>query len=69
MVIRKSSGHFTRTKKLRLKHEITGLDEDLVLTASSQELYNFLKKFMSSDFDDKWDNDDIYTLTPDNAKP
>jgi len=65
----KAVGTLLEQKKLRLKHEITGLDEDLVLTASSQELYNFLKKFISSDFDDKWDNDDIYTLTPDNAKP
>ncbi|WP_299116543.1 hypothetical protein [uncultured Winogradskyella sp.] len=56
-------------KKLRLKHEITGIDEDLVLTASSEELHNFLKKFMASDFEDKWDNDDIYTLKPANAKP
>ncbi|RZN79420.1 MAG: hypothetical protein EVB11_12610 [Winogradskyella sp.] len=65
----KAVGALFEQKKLRLKHEITGLDEDLVLTASSEELYNFLKKFMASDFEGKWDNDDIYTLKPNNAKP
>ncbi|TCK69125.1 hypothetical protein DFQ05_0640 [Winogradskyella wandonensis] len=56
-------------KRLRIKHERTGIDEDLVLTASSDELHNFLKKFMVSDFEDKWDNDDIRRLKPNNAKP
>ncbi|MFD1061653.1 hypothetical protein ACFQ1Q_00230 [Winogradskyella litorisediminis] len=56
-------------KRLRIKHERTGIDEDLVLTATSEELHNFLKKFMVSDFEDKWDNDDIRRLKPNNAKP
>ncbi|MDB4752884.1 hypothetical protein OAF78_03880 [Winogradskyella sp.] len=56
-------------KKLRLKHEKTGIDEDLVLTASSEELYSFLKKFMKSDIENKWDKDVIKTLKPSNAKP
>lgn len=65
----KAVGSLIRNKKLRLKHESTGIDEDLVLTATSEELHAFLKKFMSSDFEDKWDNDDIYSLTRSNAKP
>jgi len=56
-------------QKIRLKHEKVGVDEDLVLTASSDELYSFLRKFMKSDFENKWDNDDIITLNPSNAKP
>ena len=56
-------------KKLRLKHEKTGIDEDFVLTASSEELYRFLKKFMKSDIENKWDKDVIKTLKPSNAKP
>lgn len=56
-------------KKLRIKHEKTGIDEDLILTATSKELHEFLKKFMRSKIEDKWDNDVIYKLTPTNAKP
>ena len=51
-------------KKLRIKHEETGIDQDLILTASSEELYRFLKKFMASDIENKWDKDVIKTLTP-----
>ena len=56
-------------QKLRLKHESVGFDEDLVLTASSEELYAFLQKFMKSDIKDKWNKDDIMNLKPSNAKP
>lgn len=55
--------------KVRLKHEKTGIDDDLILTANSEQLHNFLKKFMSADIEDKWDNDVVYKLTPSNAKP
>lgn len=37
--------------KIRLKHERTGVSEDLVLTASSEELHSFLVKFMKSDLE------------------
>lgn len=48
---------------LKIKHERTGIEEDeLILTASSTELYRFLEKFMSSTIDDKWEKDQIYTL-------
>ena len=56
-------------QKIRLKHETVGINEDLVLTASSEELYSFLKKFMSSEIENKWDKDDIVTLNPNDAKP
>lgn len=62
-------GDLITNNKLRIKYEITGLDEDLILTASSEELHGFLKKFMKMDIKDKWDNDDIRTLIPNNAKP
>lgn len=55
--------------KIRLKHEKTGVSEDLILTATSEELHAFLVKFMKSDLEKKWDKDDMYTLTSVNAKP
>ena len=55
--------------KIRIKHEVTGIDEDFVLTASSEELYRFLEKFMASDLENKWDTDTTKTLTRVNAKP
>ncbi|RNC87187.1 MAG: hypothetical protein ED556_07135 [Winogradskyella sp.] len=58
-----------KNNRLRIKHEKIGIDQDLVLTASSQELYQFLEKFTVSDFEEKWDNDDIYKLRPADAKP
>lgn len=65
----KAIKHLIENQKLRLKHEKTGFDEDLVLTAKSNELFQFLEKFISTSFEDKWDNDNIYILTPINAKP
>ncbi|WP_422104130.1 hypothetical protein [Winogradskyella sp.] len=56
-------------QKIRLKHEKVGIEEDLVLTASSEELYSFLKKFVAADFTNKWRKDDIITLNPINAQP
>ncbi|WP_111684176.1 hypothetical protein [Winogradskyella tangerina] len=56
-------------QKIRLKHEKVGIDEDLVLTSNSEELHSFLRKFMKADFENKWDNDDIMTLNPHDAKP
>jgi hypothetical protein len=52
---------------LKIKHERIGIDEDLVLTASSKELYRFLEKFMSSDIENKWEEDQTYTLVKDNS--
>jgi len=55
--------------KIRLKHENIGFQEDLLLTASSKELYAFIKKFMNADIEDKWKKADMLTLARTNAKP
>ena len=54
---------------LKIKHEKIGIDDDLILTASSQELYRFLEKFMTSSIKRKWEEDQIYTLTKTDAAP
>jgi hypothetical protein len=48
--------------KLRLKHELVGPEEALLLTASSQELFAFLKKYVSTSIEDKWKSSDSLTL-------
>lgn len=65
----KAINNLIRENRLRIKHEKTGIDEDLVLTATSEELHSFLKKFMASNIEEKWNNDVIYKLTPKDAKP
>ncbi|GGG22844.1 hypothetical protein GCM10011344_24530 [Dokdonia pacifica] len=52
-----------KADKLRLKHEIVGPDEVLLLTASSKELSAFLKKYNASSIKDKWKSSDILKLT------
>lgn len=61
-------------KQIRLDREIIGFEgagKDFVLTASSRELYQFLKKFISSDIKNKWESDIKFTLnkTSDIGKP
>ena len=51
-------------EQLKLKHERVGIDETLVLTATSQELYQFLVKFVKSDLENKWNDSETYKLTP-----
>lgn len=58
-----------KANKLRLKHERIGIEEDLILTASSKELYAFLKKYITSNIEDKWNASDRITLTKTDAKP
>lgn len=55
--------------KLRLKHENIGPEETLLLTATSEELYAFLKKYLQADIKDKWKSTDRLTLTRVNAEP
>lgn len=55
--------------KVRLKHEIVGPEKALLLTASSEELVTFLKKYLKADIEDKWNSSDKFTLTKSNAKP
>lgn len=54
--------------KIRLKHENAGVDEDLLLTAPSEELYQFLRQFNASDIENRWTKD-VYKLSKTNAKP
>jgi hypothetical protein len=60
---------FFNEHKFRLKHEKIGLNEDLLLTASSKELYNFLKKYLRSNVTDKWKKEDMFTLTKTDSTP
>ncbi len=55
--------------KMRIKHEVSNFDEDLILTANSEELYHFLERFIDADIENKWDKDVIKTLKPNHAKP
>jgi hypothetical protein len=58
-----------KANKIRLKHEIIGPEEVLLLTASSEELYAFLKKYQKAAMEDKWKNSDILTLAKEDATP
>lgn len=58
-----------KANKLRLKHENIGIEDDLILTATSEELYAFLKKYITSNIEDKWNTSDRVTLTKTDAKP
>ena len=51
--------------KIRLKHEKVGPEEVLLLTASSEELYTFLKKYIKSDIKNKWGDEDKKINTSD----
>lgn len=53
-----------KKEQLKLKHERVGVDETLVLTASSKELHQFLVKFVKSNLEKKWVDSRTYKLTP-----
>ncbi|NQX83032.1 MAG: hypothetical protein HRT66_13715 [Flavobacteriaceae bacterium] len=57
-----------KEKKIKIKHEKIGLkdlgeDNKILLTASSEKLQKFIKKYMNSDFDKKWGADLSFDLT------
>ena len=54
---------------LKLKHETVGFDESFVLTASSEELHRFLKKYINSNIENKWESSEKFILTKVNAQP
>ena len=56
------------TERMRLKYEKVGFDETLLLTATSNELYEFLRKYRKAEVDDKWTKDQL-TLQRTDAKP
>jgi hypothetical protein len=43
--------------KIKIKHEQVGFAETTLLTASSEELRKFLKRYMDSKDNDKWKTD------------
>ena len=55
--------------QLKLKYETVGLEESFVLTATSEELYKFLQKYMKADIENKWQSSEEFTLTKTNARP
>ncbi|MFY7670620.1 hypothetical protein ACOSP6_05985 [Tenacibaculum sp. MEBiC06402] len=50
-------------KRIKIKHQKIGvMKEDILLTATSEELQQFLKKYMSSDSAKKWETETKFTL-------
>ena len=43
--------------RIKIKYERVGFWEDILLTASSDELVKFIEKYMSSEDEDKWTTD------------
>lgn len=57
-----------KQKNIKIKHEIVGvLDSKYLLTASSLELQKFIKKYMASNDDEKWNTSTKFTLTKTNG--
>lgn len=54
--------------QIQIKHEKLGHNESLVLTGSSADLYKFLKKYIESDIEDKWQTSKKFTLKRINEK-
>ncbi|CAM1345201.1 hypothetical protein [Tenacibaculum amylolyticum] len=51
-------------KRIKIQHRRTGIiEEDILLTASSEELYTFLKKYMLTEEAEKWETEAKFTLT------
>ena len=54
--------------KIKIKHEQVGFAETTLLTASSEELQKFIKKYMDSKDNDKWKTDVEINLKRANGK-
>ncbi|WP_442264955.1 hypothetical protein ACSIGC_11435 [Tenacibaculum sp. ZS6-P6] len=51
-------------KKIKIKHKKVGvMKDDILLTATSEELQQFLKKYMVSKSVEKWETETKFTLT------
>lgn len=48
--------------KIKIKHEKTGFDDTILLTASSEELVKFIEKYMDSKDENKWKTDVEFIL-------
>ena len=55
--------------KIKIKHEKVGFSETVLLTASSEELEKFIKKYMDSKDENKWETDVEFNLERVNEKP
>ncbi|MCK5400549.1 MAG: hypothetical protein KAJ28_02855 [Flavobacteriaceae bacterium] len=51
-----------KENKIKIKHEKVGFNETTLLTASSDELEKFIKKYMNSKDEDKWKTDIEFNL-------
>ena len=50
-------------QKIKIKHKKVGvMEDDILLTATSEELQEFLKKYMVSSSDKKWETETKFTL-------
>jgi len=54
--------------KIKIKHEKVGFSETILLTASSEELEKFIKKYMDSKDEGKWKTDVEFNLERVNEK-
>ncbi|NER14202.1 hypothetical protein GWK08_12175 [Leptobacterium flavescens] len=54
---------------IQIKHEVVGLDKDFILTASSEELYRFMKKYCSSSIKNKWESSEKLTFKRISVEP
>ncbi len=54
--------------KIKIKHERVGFGETILLTASSEELQEFIKKYLNSNDADKWATDVEFNLNRINEK-
>ena len=52
-----------KENRIKIKHEKVGFWDTIVLTASSEELEKFIKKYMDSKDEDKWKTDVEANLT------
>ncbi len=57
-----------KKNRIKINHEKTGPDDDILLTASSKELQKFIKKYMKSDDMKKWGNSIGFELKRNDVK-
>jgi len=55
-------GELFEQDKIKIEHENVGFGETVLLTASSEELEKFIKKYMASKDEDKWKTDVEFNL-------
>lgn len=52
-----------KANKIKIKYEKIGVDDDIVLTASSEELLKFIEKYMNSEDEKKWETRTKFSLS------